>query len=60
MQSTLTTPAASSPALKSDERAGKYLTFMIGKEEFGVGVLKAILRVIEFSRGWKTRHLLWP
>src|SRR5260370_12257765 len=40
MQSTLTTPAASSSALKSDERAGKYLTFMIGKEEFGVGVLK--------------------
>jgi purine-binding chemotaxis protein CheW len=40
MQSTLTTPAASAPALKSDDRAGKYLTFMIGKEEFGVGVLK--------------------
>src|SRR5260370_33644215 len=40
MQSTLTTPAASSSALKSDQRAGKYLTFMIGKEEFGVGVLK--------------------
>jgi purine-binding chemotaxis protein CheW len=29
-----------SPALKTDGRAGKYLTFMIGKEEFGVGVLK--------------------
>jgi len=40
MQSTLTAPAAISTALKSDERAGKYLTFMIGKEEFGVGVLK--------------------
>ena len=40
MQSTLTAAAASSTALKSDERAGKYLTFMIGKEEFGVGVLK--------------------
>src|SRR5713226_4402364 len=40
MQSTLTAPEANSPALKSDERAGKYLTFMIGKEEFGVGVLK--------------------
>ena len=40
MQSTLIAPAASAPALKSDERAGKYLTFMIGKEEFGVGVLK--------------------
>jgi purine-binding chemotaxis protein CheW len=40
MQSTLTAPEANPPALKSDERAGKYLTFMIGKEEFGVGVLK--------------------
>ena len=40
MQSTLTTATASSTALKPDERAGKYLTFMIGKEEFGVGVLK--------------------
>jgi purine-binding chemotaxis protein CheW len=40
MQSTLTAPPASIPALKSDERAGKYLTFIIGKEEFGVGVLK--------------------
>ena len=40
MQSTLTAPEANSTALKSDERAGKYLTFMIGKEEFGVGVLK--------------------
>lgn len=26
--------------MKLDERAGKYLTFVIGKEEFGVGVLK--------------------
>jgi purine-binding chemotaxis protein CheW len=40
MQSTLTAPTASVPALQSDERAGKYLTFVIGKEEFGVGVLK--------------------
>ena len=40
MQSTLTAPEANSPALKPDDRAGKYLTFMIGKEEFGVGVLK--------------------
>lgn len=38
MQSTLTAPEAA--ASKSDERAGKYLTFIIGKEEFGVGVLK--------------------
>lgn len=40
MQSTLTAPAAGVSALSSDERAGKYLTFVIGKEEFGVGVLK--------------------
>jgi purine-binding chemotaxis protein CheW len=40
MQSTLIAPDASAQALKSDDRAGKYLTFMIGKEEFGVGVLK--------------------
>jgi purine-binding chemotaxis protein CheW len=40
MQSTLTAPPASAPAVSSDERAGKYLSFMIGKEEFGVGVLK--------------------
>ena len=39
MQSTLTAPPAGA-ALKTDERAGKYLTFVIGKEEFGVGVLK--------------------
>ena len=40
MESTLTGPPAPSPALQSDERAGKYLTFIIGKEEFGVAVLK--------------------
>jgi purine-binding chemotaxis protein CheW len=40
MQSTLIAPPANAPTSKSDERAGKYLTFMIGKEEFGVGVLK--------------------
>jgi purine-binding chemotaxis protein CheW len=40
MASTLTAPPASAPGHKSDERAGKYLTFMIGKEEFGVAVLK--------------------
>ena len=40
MQSTLTAPPANAASLKSDQRAGKYLTFMIGKEEFGVGVLK--------------------
>jgi purine-binding chemotaxis protein CheW len=40
MQSTLTAPAAGASTLNVDERAGKYLTFVIGKEEFGVGVLK--------------------
>lgn len=40
MQSTLAAPPATDPALRSDQRAGKYLTFLIGKEEFGVAVLK--------------------
>jgi purine-binding chemotaxis protein CheW len=40
MQSTVTTPAASPAVSKTDERAGKYLSFLIGKEEFGVAVLK--------------------
>jgi purine-binding chemotaxis protein CheW len=40
MQSTIAPPAENSLAVKTDERAGKYLTFLIGKEEFGVGVLK--------------------
>ena len=40
MASALTALSASTPGRKSDERAGKYLTFMIGKEEFGVAVLK--------------------
>lgn len=39
MQSALKPAPPNSPA-GPDERAGKYLTFMIGKEEFGVGVLK--------------------
>ena len=39
MPSILTAPPASAPGNKADERAGKYLTFMIGKEEFGVAVL---------------------
>lgn len=29
-------------AATADTRAGKYLTFLIGKEEFGVGVLKVL------------------
>jgi purine-binding chemotaxis protein CheW len=40
MQSTLTAPEISSRTPQSDKRAGKYLTFLLGKEEFGVGVLK--------------------
>jgi purine-binding chemotaxis protein CheW len=40
MEATLSAPPAGSPATKSDDRAGKYLTFVIGKEEFGVAVLK--------------------
>ena len=40
MQSTMTAPHANPAAPKPDDRAGKYLTFLIGKEEFGVGVLK--------------------
>jgi purine-binding chemotaxis protein CheW len=40
MQSTPVAPLAGAPVVNSDERAGKYLTFIIGKEEFGVGVLK--------------------
>jgi len=39
MQSTLTASPAASTAFNADDRAGKYLTFTIGKEEFGVGVL---------------------
>jgi purine-binding chemotaxis protein CheW len=40
MQSTLSATPASAPAARPDRRAGKYLTFIIGKEEFGVSVLK--------------------
>jgi hypothetical protein len=40
MPSTIAANAENSPTAKSDERAGKYLTFLIGKEEFGVGVMK--------------------
>src|SRR5947208_4430207 len=40
MQSTTTAPAEKSTLLRLDDRAGKYLTFLIGKEEFGVAVLK--------------------
>ncbi len=41
METAITTLTANAPAVvKSGERAGKYLTFVIGKEEFGVAVLK--------------------
>jgi purine-binding chemotaxis protein CheW len=40
MPSTIAAPLDNLLAARSDERAGKYLTFLIGKEEFGVGVLK--------------------
>jgi len=40
MQSTTNAPAENPTSLKGDARAGKYLTFLIGKEEFGVAVLK--------------------
>jgi hypothetical protein len=40
MQSTLIAPETRPHPTQSDERAGKYLTFMVGKEEFGAGVLK--------------------
>ena len=40
MPSTIAAPPDNLLAAKTDERAGKYLTFLIGKEEFGVAVLK--------------------
>ena len=40
MQSTLATPAEAGPSAKNDGRAGKYLTFELDREEFGIRVLK--------------------
>jgi len=40
MQPTASTLTQETSAQKTDFRAGKYLTFLIGKEEYGVGVLK--------------------
>jgi purine-binding chemotaxis protein CheW len=40
MPSTIAALGDNSSTAKSNERAGKYLTFLIGKEEFGVGVMK--------------------
>ena len=47
MPSTIDAAQENSRAIKSDERAGKYLTFQLGREEFGVGVMKIreIIRV---------------
>lgn len=39
MQSSVVTSPAASDVAKSDPRAGKYLTFQLGKEEFAVQVL---------------------
>lgn len=40
MPPTTTAPAESAVTSEPEKRAGKYLTFLIGKEEFGIGVLK--------------------
>ena len=40
MTSTLIASSESNPALRTEERAGKYLVFHLGKEEFGIRVLK--------------------
>ncbi|MBM3746741.1 MAG: purine-binding chemotaxis protein CheW [Acidobacteria bacterium] len=40
MHSTMVMTAAHSPALKNEDRAGKYLTFQLGHEEFGIRVLR--------------------
>lgn len=40
MSTTLVAPTENSAPLQSSERAGKYLTFQLGSEEFGIQVLK--------------------
>lgn len=40
MPSTLASPAEKTEAGKSDSRVGKYLVFHLGREEFGIRVLK--------------------
>src|SRR5580692_856625 len=40
MATLLRSPKESAPALQADPRAGKYLTFQLASEEFGIQVLK--------------------
>jgi purine-binding chemotaxis protein CheW len=40
MSMTMTQPNQSAPAAQGDARAGKYLTFQLANEEFGIRVLK--------------------
>lgn len=40
METILETSAANPAALKADQRAGKYLTFQLGNEEFAIQVLR--------------------
>jgi len=40
METMLTTAPAATPAQKSDQRAGKYLTFQLGNEEYAIQVLR--------------------
>lgn len=40
MSTTLVAPAEKGAAVKNDSRAGKYLTFQLDREEFGIQVLK--------------------
>jgi purine-binding chemotaxis protein CheW len=40
MPSTVIAPSEGNPALCIEERAGKYLVFRLGREEFGIYVLK--------------------
>ncbi|HSW51569.1 MAG TPA: chemotaxis protein CheW [Bryobacteraceae bacterium] len=40
MQASLVSTDDKSPVAKADERAGKYLVFQLGREEFGIRVLK--------------------
>lgn len=58
MQSALTAPEISSHTSQSDKRAGKYLTFLLGKEEFfGVQVAADYILGMAKARG-KVKILL--